>query len=258
MNEKKGTTIAVTGKGGSGKTTISAIFTGLFAQRDDLDILAIDADSAVNLPYALGVDIGQTVSDIRSQIIEDPESRSKIKNKPMHEVMKESLVKGSGFSSLVMGRPEGPGCFCAINNLLKYGIDSLSKQFDITLIDCEAGPEQVNRRVVSSVDVLIIVTDASIRSARVAGSIMEVIQKDETIRPGLTGLVINKLKNDDELIKECADQWGLDILGCVPDDEMLAKYDLVGKPIIDLPENAVSVIAIKKILDFIISDKIDA
>ncbi len=250
---KKGKTIAVTGKGGSGKTTLSAILTGLFARKEDLDILAIDADSAINLPYALGIEIGQTVSEIRRLIINDPEARAEIDNKPMQKVMKETLKKGEGFSSLVMGRPEGPGCFCAINNLLKYGIDTLSKQFDITLIDCEAGPEQVNRRVVSEVDILIIVTDASIRSARVAGAIMDVTKKDEEIRPGYTGLVINRLKGDDKLITDCAGQWGLDILGRIPDDELIAEYDSVGRPIIELPDTSSSVKAVKKISELILS-----
>lgn len=250
---KKGKTIAVTGKGGSGKTTLSAILTGLFARKDDLEILAIDADSAINLPYALGIETGQTVSEIRSLIIDDPEARAEINSKPMQKVMEESLEKGHGFSTLVMGRPEGPGCFCAINNLLKYGIESLSSQFDITLIDCEAGPEQVNRRVISEVDVLIIVTDASIRSVRVAGSIMEVIQKDEAIRPGYTGMVINKLKGDDKLITDCAGQWGLDILGHIPNDDLLAEYDSLGRPLTDLPDTSTSLTAVKKICERILS-----
>ncbi len=254
--QKRGKTIAVTGKGGSGKTTISALLTGLLAGKKELDILAIDADSAINLPYALGIETGKTVSEIREQIINDPKSRKKINNTPMQKVMEKSLVKGNGFRSLVMGRPEGPGCFCAINNLLKYGIDALSSQFDITLIDCEAGPEQVNRRVVSEVDVLIIVTDASLRSARVAGSIMDVIHNDETIRPGYTGLVINRLKGDDTLLAEMAYQWHLEILGRIPEDELLAEYDGSGRPIIDLPDTSPSVVAAQTICDRILSDKI--
>jgi len=148
-----------------------------------------------------------------------------------------------------MGRPEGPGCYCSINELMKYGIDSVSKQFDVTFIDCEAGPEQVNRRVVKGVDLLIIVTDTSLRGARVAGSIMEVIQLDADIRPGQTGLVINRFQGqDDKLIRENADKWNLQILGHVPEDENITQYDLTGRPIIELPDDSPSVLAVAEIL----------
>jgi len=157
---KGGRKIAITGKGGSGKTMLTAIMTRILAGSGNLKILAIDADSAVNLPYALGVKVGETVAEIRRQIIEEPGVKAEMQNKHISNVMAEALESGKGFDLLVMGRPEGPGCYCGINDLLRYGIDRLSREYDITLIDCEAGPEQVNRRVVQGVDVLVIVTDA--------------------------------------------------------------------------------------------------
>ena len=240
--------IAITGKGGSGKTMLTAIMTKLLAQNKDVKLLAIDADSAVNLPYALGIEAKRTVADIRQQIIEDPEARAEIKDKNIRIVMEESLETGNGFHMLVMGRPEGPGCYCSINDLLRYGIEGLSQQYDITLIDCEAGPEQVNRRVVKSVDVLIVVTDTSIRGARVADSILRVIQRDESIRPGAMVLVINRFKGDDELITESVKKWGLDIFGRIPEDQSITDYDASGKPIFNLPDNAPSVVAVAEML----------
>ncbi|MBW1888306.1 MAG: ATP-binding protein, partial [Deltaproteobacteria bacterium] len=153
----------------------------------------------------------------------------------------------------VMGRPEGPGCYCGINDLLRYGIDSLSQSYDITLIDCEAGPEQVNRRVVQGVDVLAIVTDASIRGVRVAGSIMDVVSRDEDMRHTRTGLVINRLKGDDRMIVDSAGKWGLDILGRIPEDEGVTDYDSSGRPIAELPDTSPSVVAVKKIIKKIVS-----
>jgi CO dehydrogenase maturation factor len=149
---------------------------------------------------------------------------------------------------LVMGRPEGPGCYCSVNDLLRYGIEGLSQQYDVTLIDCEAGPEQVNRRVVKSVDVLIVVTDTSIRGARVADSILRVIQRDESIRPAAMGLVINRFKGDDELIMESVKKWGLDIFGRIPEDQNITDYDASGRPIFNLPDNAPSVVAVTEML----------
>ena len=238
--------IAVTGKGGSGKTAITAIMTGLLAKDGNQQILAIDADSSVSLSYALGIDVTKTVAEIRREVIEDPQARREVESRHIRDVMVDIVEKGKEFDLLSMGRPEGPGCFCGTNELLRYGIDSLSKQYDITLIDCEAGPEQVNRRVVNGVDFLIIVTDTSTRGMHAAKAINEVIQRD--MKSTKTGLVINKSKGKDDLIVEMAQKQNLDVLGSVPDDDILADYDSQGKPIIDLPETAKSVEAIRQML----------
>lgn len=240
--------IAITGKGGSGKTMLTAIMTKLLANKKGIKLLAIDADSAVNLPYALGIETKRTVAEIRQQIIEDPEARAEIKDKNIRIVMEESLETGNGFHLLVMGRPEGPGCYCSVNDLLRYGIENLSQQFDITLIDCEAGPEQVNRRVVNGVDVLIIVTEPTTRGARVADSILGVIQRDESIRPAEMGLVINRFKGDDKPITESAAKWSLDVLGRIPEDQNITDYDASGKPIFNLPDTSPSVVAVGEML----------
>ena len=166
--------------------------------------------------------------------------------------MEEILQAGKGFNLLVMGRPEGPGCYCSINDLLRYGIDRLVSQFDITLIDCEAGPEQVNRRVVKGVDLLIIVTDASMRGALVTRSIAEVIRRDEVARPAEVGVVINRLKGEDRLLADSTSEWGLDIIGHIPEDTNVSEYDAVGKPLVDLPDTSPSVVAIAGILDRIL------
>jgi len=249
-----GRRIAITGKGGSGKTMLTAIMTGLLARDNNIKLLAIDADSAVNLSYALGVDIKQTVAEIRSQMIKNPKARAEMKDKNIRVVMEEALESGTGFKLLTMGRPEGPGCYCAINDLIKYGIDRLSKQFDITLIDCEAGPEQINRRVVNGVDVLVIVTDSSARSVRVAGSILSVSQDDESMKHTTTGLVLNrcKTKTDDRLIVESARRWGIEVFGRIPDDECITDYDADEKPLIDIPHTSPSGMAREEIIRRII------
>lgn len=243
-----GKKVAITGKGGSGKTMLTAIMTKLLARNEDIRLLAIDADSAINLPYALGIETRRTVAEIRQQIIEDPEARAEIEDKNIRIVMEESLEAGNGFHLLVMGRPEGPGCYCSVNDLLRYGIESLSKQFDITLIDCEAGPEQVNRRVVKCIDVLIIVTEPTARGVRVADSILGVISRDESMRPAGIGFVINRFKGDDKPIAESAEKWSIDVFGHIPEDQTITDYDAAGEPIFNLPDTSPSVVAVGEIL----------
>ena len=238
--------IAITGKGGSGKTAITALMTGLLARKGPHGILAIDADSSVSLSYALGIDVIKTVSEIRREVIENPQARKEIESRHIRDAMADIIEKGTGFDLLTMGRPEGPGCFCGTNELLRYGIDSLSKQYDITLIDCEAGPEQVNRRVVNGVDLLLIVTDTSKRGMHAAQAIDAVVRSD--MKSTRTGLIINKSTGSDETIRQMADESGLKVLGTVPHDKLLAEYDSLGHPIIDLPEDSSASAAVKEVL----------
>lgn len=246
----KGLRIAVVGKGGSGKTMVVATMTRLLAATGSLRVLAIDADSSVSLPYALGMEIERTVSDLRSQLIDDPQARRDAKDKHVSRLIGDVMQRGWGFDLLIMGRPEGPGCYCAINDLLRYGIDTLSRQYDITLIDCEAGPEQVNRRVVSGVGLLMIVTDPSMRGMRVAGGIWDVVRRDDQMQSARVGLVVNRLKAgaDDRLVTESATRMGLEVLGRVPEDENIAQWDSAGKPIVDIPVSSPSVDAIRGVL----------
>jgi CO dehydrogenase maturation factor len=246
--------IAISGKGGSGKTILAALMTKLLIQNKELRLLVIDADSTLSLPYTLGIQMNRTVGDIRQLMIENPKARQDIRNRHIRTVMEEVLETEIGFSLLAMGRPEGPGCYCSVNDLLRYGIDSLSKQFDITLIDCEAGPEQVNRRVVEGLDMLIIVTDPTMRGVRAARVINEVAQQYEATR---TGLVINKIEGDVKQIEELAIEWGLEIMGHIPVDDNIREYDLTGKPVLDLPDNSSSIAAVQGILETLGLDRIE-
>jgi CO dehydrogenase maturation factor len=131
---------------------------------------------------------------------------------------------------------------------LRYGIDTLSKQHDITLIDCEAWPEQVNRRVVNGVDSLVIVTDTSVRGMHAAASIAGVVRKSPEMGRVQVGLVINRFRGDGEQIMRMADEKGLPVLGLIPEDETLADYDARGLALIDLPESCPSVLAVRDIV----------
>ncbi len=249
-----GLRIAVVGKGGSGKTMLAATMIRILASTGDRRVLAIDADSAVSLPWALGVEVPRTVSDLRHELINDPRARREAQGRHVSQLIGDIRQPGRGFDLLVMGRPEGPGCYCAINDLLRYGIEALTGQYDVTLIDCEAGPEQVNRRVVSGVGLMVIVTDPSLRGVRVAGGIWEVARRDQRMKSARAGLVINRLQagGDDGAIAEAAARMGLEVIGRIPEDENVSRWDAAGKPIADLPASSPSVGAIRRILKVVL------
>ena len=238
--------IAITGKGGTGKTMLSALMVRLLGREAGARVLAIDADSAISLPYALGMDVGRTLSDVRAEIIEDPVARKKLMDSHVRTAISDIVARGNGFDLLVMGRAEGPGCYCGINDLLRYGIESLSTEFDVTIVDGEAGPEQINRRVLQSIDTLIILTDTSARSFHTAGIIRGIAAAGATV--GQMGLVINRFREGSKLANEVTRKLGLKILGHIPEDENITEYDLVGEPITDLPDTSPSVEAVRTIL----------
>jgi len=240
--------IAITGKGGTGKTMLAALMIRLLSRETGAKVLAIDADSAISLPYALGMNVGKTLSEMRTEIIEDPAARKGLMDRHVQTVITDIVEHGKEFDLLVMGRSEGPGCYCGINDLLRYGIESLSGEFDFTLVDGEAGPEQINRRVLQSIDTLIILTDTSIRGFQTAGVIQSIAGADAASKLGQKGLVVNRLKGSNQLVSESAQRLGLKVFGYIPEDENITKYDLAGKPIVDLPDTSPSVEAVRAVL----------
>ena len=240
--------IAITGKGGTGKTMLAALMIRLLSREMGAKVLAIDADSAISLPYALGMNVGKTLSEMRTEIIEDPAARKGLMDRHVQTVITDIVEHGKEFDLLVMGRSEGPGCYCGINDLLRYGIESLSGEFDFTLVDGEAGPEQINRRVLQSIDTLIILTDTSIRGFQTAGVIQSIAGADAASKLGQKGLVVNRLKGSNQLVSESAQRLGLKVFGYIPEDENIPKYDLAGKPIVDLPDTSPSVEAVRAVL----------
>jgi len=238
--------IGVTGKGGSGKTAFVSIVVKLLS--DKTRILAIDGDSAGGLSYALGVKPNKTIGDLRGELIDNPEVRKGIEDTHIREVITGTLGEGKGFSFLSMGRAEGPGCYCGVNDLLRYGIESLSKRFDLTLIDCEAGPEQISRRIVQKADTLVVIIDNSIRSIQVAEVIRNVAYDVQGKEFDKIGLVVNKYIKGNEVVVEAAKQLGLQIFGYIPEDPNIKEYDSRGKSLLELVDHSPCVIAVKDII----------
>jgi len=248
-----GTVIAITGKGGTGKTVLATIIIGMLAKRYPGRVLAIDADSASSLPFTLGITVEKTVSEFRKELTGSRELQASLNDTPSKEIMRSLLTKCDGFDLLTMGRPEGAGCFCAVNDLLKLGITILADDYAVTIIDGEAGPEQLNRRVVDSVDVLLVMADMSHRSIATASEIMKVTQDGANTEIAIkkAGLVLNRVRSD-QPERELLMKTGLEVLAELPEDALVNSFDREGRSLIELPEDSPCPLVVKALLEKII------
>lgn len=237
--KENATIIALSGKGGVGKTSISAAIVKLLVQNfPDKKILAIDADPAVGLSTALGIDVKMTIDDIRKEIVEtveDGQTRAAIEllGDARYKIF-DALVETDGFAFIAVGRPESAGCYCKINTYLKEVISILSNEFDYVVIDGEAGIEQINRRVMEKVSHLLLITDASKKGTQVISTIKSVA--DELVMYKKIGAIVNRIP--DESVIEHINTNGIPVLAYIPTDSNLAIYDIEGKNITKLPDDS--------------------
>ena len=231
--------IALAGKGGVGKTSISSAFVRLLMENyPDAKILAIDADPAVGLSTALGIEATATMDDIRKDIIASvengaPQEAIEMLGNARFRIF-DTLIERPGFSFLAIGRPETAGCYCKVNAYLKEVIHLLSGSFDYVVIDGEAGIEQINRRVMEKVTHLVLVTDPSRKGTQVIDTIKKVA--DELVMYDKCGAIVNRVVNP-ALIPYIHIE-GAEILSVIGSDEAHAANDIQGKSVFDLPENA--------------------
>ena len=234
------TTIAVAGKGGTGKTTISALIIQLLSQKGV--VLAIDADPATNLNQALGVSVSETVGGIREEMSEAVKlgtiRPSQSKQDYLDYKIMAALEESKGFDLLAIGRPEGPGCYCAANNMLRFSIDRLGHKYDYVVIDSEAGMEHISRQTTRDIDILFIVSDLTQRGINTAASIKGLISEMRTT-VGKICLVVNRVP--DELppeIKKLIDDHGFELVATIAQDPGLADLEIKGLPTIELPPDS--------------------
>ena len=248
-------TIALAGKGGTGKTSIAALIIKLLSQKGL--VLAVDADPSTNLNQALGLSLenDKTVGRIREKMTEDV-SKGRFnptiaKQEYLFNRIMESLVESKGFDLLAMGRPEGPGCYCASNEFLRVSLDKLVKdyKYNYIVIDCEAGMEHISRQTTRDVDVLLIMSDPTMRGITTAARMKDLIGE---LRSKITnvGLVVNRVKGELSLeIKKAIDEYNLQIIALIPEDRNLEALELKGRPIIELPEESPLKLKVKEMIE---------
>ena len=232
--------IAVTGKGGVGKTSIAAAITRQLTEAyGEKRILAIDADPAMGLSVALGAEVTHTLDDIRKAVVDSakkgaPKEAIEMLNEARFRIFDTMVEADRGFAFLAIGRPEAAGCYCTVNSYLKEVISLLAGDFDYVVIDGEAGIEQINRRVMERVTHLLFVTDQSKKGIQVIKTIKRVA--DELVMYDRCGVIVNRAI-DPALAYE-TDFDGIPLLSVIGADDAHAKNEILGNSIFDLPANA--------------------
>jgi CO dehydrogenase maturation factor len=224
--------IALSGKGGTGKTTLAAYLVRYLVGRKK-SILAVDADPDENLAQALGVRYKKTIGDVRELFLEGTEKiyTDMDKNRWFEAKVFEALVEGDDFDLVVMGRPEKEGCYCAVNHLIRRVVDSFNKDYDYVVIDCEPGLEHLSRRTTDSVDMMIVVTDQSERGLETADRVKRIAGELGVKFEGFH-VVANRSRIEfKEPIEKNARKYGLTIEGYVCEDSQVVKIDLEGRSI---------------------------
>ncbi len=245
-----GVKIALAGKGGTGKTTISALIIRSIIEQNKGAVLALDADPNSNLNEILGVKVTGTVGMIREDFKKQaPRLTGGIYKDQLVEMnVHQALVEGKGFDLLVMGRGEGPGCYCYANNLFKKYIDILQDNYNYVVMDNEAGMEHLSRRTTSDVDFLLIISDPSPKGILTASRIKE-LSEEMDIKAGKIFLIINRARGElDDRLKNYIEEKKFDLLDVIDEDKNIYEMDLNNKTVFDIPPNSP---AFKKVSSFV-------
>ena len=237
-------TIAVAGKGGTGKTTLCGILIDYLGKAGKGPILAVDADPNSNLNEVLGVELPTTLGEIREKMqYKDSASDSIPTNMTKQEftefMFSDAMVEEDNYDLLVMGRTQGEGCYCYINGVLKTQIDKYKGGYRYIVVDNEAGLEHISRGILPHIDILLLVSDASRRGIQAVGRVATMVEELK-LKPGITKLIVNRAPGgvlDAGVLEEISKQK-LDLIGVVPQDDAIYRYDAEGKPSSTVPESS--------------------
>ena len=240
--------IAFAGKGGTGKTTLAGILIRYLVDKGLTPVLAVDADANANLNEVLGLEVRETLGEAREQMKKCVGS-GMTKDVFMEMKIQEAVVESDGFDLIVMGRPEGAGCYCAANSLLRQYLERLIGNYKYIVMDNEAGMEHLSRLTTNNIDALLAVSDATRRGLQAASRIVSLAEELKLdIRDKY--VLVNLAKDGQaEDIKEAADAFGLELIGVVPEDEGIRAYDLKGIPTMKLPSDNKALQAAYEVFD---------
>ncbi len=248
--------IAVAGKGGVGKTTLCGMLIQYLCEQGKGPILAVDADANSNLNEVLGVEVTETLGDIREEIAraemasESPIPAGMSKADFAEMRFEDAVVEDDDFDLLVMGRTQGKGCYCFVNGLLQSQLTKYQNNYPYFVVDNEAGMEHISRGVLPSMQTAILVSDCSRRGVQAVGRIARLIEECD-MHPKTVGLIINRAPKGElnEGIKEEIANQKLNLLGVVPQDDSVYEFDCEGRPTAQLPEDNPVKQALRKIVD---------
>ena len=253
--------IAVAGKGGTGKTLVSALLIAYLVDHGRGPVLAIDADPSTNLDLTLGTSIEETVGDIREDTSQQVSSGVFMPgiSKPEYLQLRinQALMEEKGYDLLAMGRPEGPGCYCAANSMLRQSIDQLSTSYNYVVIDNEAGLEHLSRRTTQNVDLLLMVSDPTVRGLATAERVVHLVDELKT-QVGHMRLIVNRVPTDESGepvlapdLERFIEDRELELAGVIPLDPLVAEFDTVGRPLVQLPQTSPARQAVEAAFDFL-------
>ncbi len=230
-------TIAIAGKGGTGKTTLAALLVGYLKTLGKGPILAVDADPNANLGEALGMRAGATIAELLKDAAspDNGQLTGMTKERYIEYRLSAAMVEGRGVDLLVMGGPEGPGCYCYANNLLRHFMGELARGYSFVVMDNEAGMEHLSRRTTDNVDVFLVTSDPTVRGMQAAHRIFSLARSLE-LRLGDAHLVVAKAP-DGRVSDALADEirrTGMNLAGLVPYDPAIVEFDAIGRPFTEL------------------------
>lgn len=238
--------ISVSGKGGSGKTTLTALLLKvMLSKAPNKSILVVDADPATNLSDVTGVEVKKTVGTVANKLklsIEKEELSPYVSKADVLESwIYETVIEKEDFDMLVMGRTEGEGCYCYVNSILTRILDTLTKNYDITLMDMEAGLEHLSRRTDRDLDAMIIVTDPSKMGLKTTERIRKLAAEVHITVKGIY-LVGNQFPAEmDEFLRGYAKEIDTEYAGIIPIDSNISHYNVMGRSLLELPEDSPAV-----------------
>ena len=245
--------IGFAGKGGTGKTTMAGLFVKYLVEKEKIPVLAVDADSNSNLNEVLGLEVNLTLGDAREQMKKGVAS-GMTKDIFMEMKVQEAIIEQKGYDLIVMGRPEGAGCYCAANTLLTVSLEKLIDNYRYVVIDNEAGMEHISRLTTNNIDFLIAVSDPTRRGIQAAARIVE-LTEELGLSIGRKLLIVNQTKEGQEqAIMAAVKDYHLDFIGAVPEDPQVQDFDLTGRPTVELGEDSIALTAAYKIFEKLVGN----